>query len=37
MSAPKPKKIPKVLEAHEDRRTDNYYWMRLTDKQKSAK
>ena len=28
MSAPKPKKIPTVLEAHEDRRTDNYYWLR---------
>ena len=28
MSAPKPKKIPKVLEAHEDQRTDNYYWLR---------
>ena len=28
MSAPKPKKIPKILEAHEDLRTDNYYWLR---------
>ncbi len=28
MSAPKPKKIPKILEAHKDRRTDNYYWLR---------
>ncbi len=28
MSAPKPKKIPKILEAHKDQRTDNYYWLR---------
>ena len=28
MPAPKPKKIPKILEAHEDLRTDNYYWLR---------
>ena len=28
MSAPKPKKIPKILEAHKDQRIDNYYWLR---------
>ena len=30
-------KIPKELEKHGDVRIDNYYWMRLTDKQKNAK
>ena len=25
------------MEAHGDVRTDNYYWMRLTDEQKSEK
>ena len=28
MSAPKPKKKPKILEAHGDLRTDDYYWLR---------
>ncbi len=28
MSVPKPKKKPKILEAHGDLRTDNYYWLR---------
>ena len=36
-SPPDVKKIPKNLEAHNQVRTDNYYWMRLTDEQKSAK
>ena len=35
--APDIKKIPRKLEAHNQVRTDNYYWMRLTDEQKSAK
>ena len=34
---PDVKRIPKDMEAHGDVRTDNYYWMRLTDEQKSAK
>lgn len=34
---PDVKKIPKEMKAHGDIRTDNYYWMRLTDEQKSAK
>ncbi len=36
-SPPDVKKIPKELEMHNHVRTDNYYWMRLTDEQKSAK
>ncbi len=27
MQAPKPKKIEKILEIHEDKRVDNYFWM----------
>jgi len=34
---PDVKRIPKDMEVHGDVRTDNYYWMRLTDEQKSAK
>ena len=34
---PDVKKIPKEMKVHGDIRTDNYYWMRLTDEQKSAK
>jgi oligopeptidase B len=34
--APVAEKIPVLLEMHGDVRTDNYYWMRLTDEQKSA-
>ena len=34
---PDVKKIPKKLKAHGHIRTDNYYWMRLTDEQKTAK
>ena len=30
-------KVPKELEKHGDVRIDNYYWMRLTDEQKTAK
>ncbi|WP_282079124.1 S9 family peptidase [Aquimarina algiphila] len=30
------KKIPEKLEAHDDIRIDNYFWMRLSDKQKNA-
>ena len=36
-SPPDVKKIPKELKTHNHIRTDNYYWMRLTDEQKSAK
>ena len=28
MQAPKPKKIPYILEQHNHSRTDNYYWLR---------
>ncbi|MEO6347555.1 MAG: oligopeptidase B, partial [Aquaticitalea sp.] len=35
--APKAKKIAKELETHGDKRTDNYFWMRLSDEQKNAK
>ncbi|RPG60137.1 MAG: S9 family peptidase [Flavobacteriales bacterium TMED191] len=31
------KKYPEKLSIHGDERLDNYYWMRLTDKQKEAK
>ena len=34
---PDVKKISHDMEAHGDKRIDNYYWMRLTDEQKSAK
>ena len=34
---PDVKKIPKDIKTHGHVRTDNYYWMRLTDEQKSAK
>jgi oligopeptidase B len=37
IDAPLAEKIPKELEKHGDVRIDNYYWMRLTDGQKSAK
>ena len=33
---PDVKKISHDMEAHGDKRIDNYYWMRLTDEQKSA-
>ena len=33
---PDVKKIPKDMQVHGHMRTDNYYWMRLTDEQKSA-
>ena len=33
---PDVKKIPKDMQVHGHTRTDNYYWMRLTDEQKSA-
>ena len=36
-SPPDVKKIPKEIKTHDHVRTDNYYWMRLTDEQKSAK
>ncbi len=35
--APKAKKIAKGLESHGDKRTDDYFWMRLSDAQKNAK
>ena len=34
---PVAKKNPEKLSIHGDERIDNYYWMRLTDKQKEAK
>jgi len=34
---PDVKKIPYDMESHGHKRIDNYYWMRLTDEQKSAK
>jgi oligopeptidase B len=34
--APVAEKQPKELLAHGDKRIDNYYWMRLTDEQKTA-
>ena len=34
---PDAKKIPYDMESHGHKRIDNYYWMRLTDEQKSAK
>ncbi|MAG13543.1 MAG: oligopeptidase B [Spirochaetales bacterium] len=33
---PRAQKAPKELEAHGDKRTDNYYWLRLSDKQKTS-
>ena len=37
VKAPIAQKTPKKLSIHGDERIDNYYWMRLTDKQKEAK
>ena len=34
---PDAEKIPYEMTIHGDTRVDNYYWMRLTDEQKSAK
>ncbi len=34
---PVAEKQPKELETHGDKRTDNYFWMRLSDAQKNAK
>jgi oligopeptidase B len=36
MNAPRAKKIAKELVEHGHMRTDNYYWMRLSDEQKNA-
>jgi len=36
-NAPKAKKIAKELVQHGDTRTDDYFWMRLSDEQKKAK
>ncbi|MDY0779301.1 S9 family peptidase [Tenacibaculum sp. IB213877] len=36
IKAPVAEKQPKELEIHGDVRTDNYFWMRLTDEQKNA-
>mgnify|MGYP000045645299 CR=1 FL=1 len=33
---PKAKKVKKVLEIHDDKRYDSYFWMRLSDEQKNA-
>jgi len=37
MKAPKAKKVEEQLTIHNDTRTDNYFWMRLSDEQKNAK
>lgn len=34
---PEAEKIPKALKSHGHERVDNYYWMRLSDEQKSTK
>ena len=34
---PRAKKEPKELIVHNDKRIDNYFWMRLSDKQKESK
>ncbi len=34
---PRAKKEPKELIVHDDKRIDNYFWMRLSDKQKESK
>ncbi|HPQ20868.1 MAG TPA: S9 family peptidase [Saprospiraceae bacterium] len=36
LKAPIADKIPFIMEKHGDKRTDNYYWMRLSDSQKTA-
>lgn len=36
LDAPVAKKIPEQLTIHNDTRTDNYFWMRLSDEQKNA-
>jgi len=36
VNAPSPKKEAKKMSIHGDERTDNYYWMRLSDEQKTA-
>ena len=36
IQAPVAKKIPKELVTHNDKRLDNYFWMRLSDEQKNA-
>ena len=36
IEAPVAKKIPKELVTHNDRRSDDYFWMRLSDEQKNA-
>jgi len=37
IKAPVAKKNPKSLTIHNDHRTDDYFWMRLSDEQKNAK
>ena len=37
IEAPIARKLPEQLEKHGDIRTDNYYWMKLSDEQKNAK
>lgn len=37
LEAPEAKKIAKELTSHGDTRTDDYFWMRLSDAQKNAK
>lgn len=37
IKAPIADKQPEILEKHQDVRTDDYFWMRLTDAQKNAK
>ncbi|GLB53673.1 oligopeptidase B [Neptunitalea chrysea] len=36
LKAPSAKRIPEILEMHNDKRVDDYFWMRLSDEQKAA-
>ena len=35
-TAPTARKVPHVIEVHDDKRIDNYYWMKLSDSQKMS-
>src|SRR5688572_23668869 len=37
IKAPSPEKVPHELTAHGNKRSDNYYWMKLSDAQKNAR
>lgn len=36
MTEPKAEKVPTIIEEHQNKRVDNYFWMRLSDEQKEA-